>query len=133
MPHKRLGERDVAGAGVDQRIPHRQFRGDMAARVSKLVKQLHRVPESLIPRSAVSTRIFARMGRVVLPVNLAVGPEPARLDKRTRVMLVGLHVLRLASNPLLPSIEAQALEALLRASASCYRCYRIALVSGHRW
>ena len=85
----------------------------MAARVSKLVKQLYRVPESLIPRSAVSTKIFARTGRVVLPVSLAAGPEPARLDKRTRVMLVGLHVLRLASNPLLPSIEAQALEALL--------------------
>jgi len=46
-------------------------------------------------------------------VSLAVGPEPVRLDKRTRVMLVGLHALRLAGNPLLPSIEAQALEALL--------------------
>ena len=86
MPHKRLGERDVASAGVDLRVPHRQFCGDVAARVSKLVKQLYRVPESLIPRSAVSTRIFARTGRVVLPVSLAVGPELARVDKRTRVI-----------------------------------------------
>jgi len=54
------------------------------------VKQLYRVPESLIPRSAISTKIFARTGRVVLPVSLAVGPEPARLDKRTRVMLVAV-------------------------------------------